>query len=104
MLAVPPQDGGILCVTGLISDIPQCAFMPVGLGTQRSTTANLRSGRGRKEEQGRGAPRIGLFGDLCVATGGDPGSGISYADCWCCCSCCCCVIATVGLETAAVPA
>lgn len=54
----------------------------VDLGSlQRSTTASLRSGRGRNVEHGRGAPRSGVVEGPkdtpeCTTEGGDPGRGV----------------------------
>lgn len=48
---------------------------------QRSTTASLRSGRGRKVEHGRGAPAMGVLEGPsavpeCTTVGGEPGRGV----------------------------
>lgn len=69
-----------------MSDRPPLRFMGVvalaDLGSlQRSTTASLRSGRGKNVEHGRGAPRSGVVEGPkdppeCTTAGGDPGRGV----------------------------
>lgn len=68
-----------------MSDKPPLRFIGVvalaDFGSlQRSTTASLRSGRGKNVEHGRGAPKSGVAEGPkdppeCSTAGGDPGSG-----------------------------